>query len=251
MLIFRRIFNFEKEKVAQIEQRLNHRYLPGADFPLQAVLRLDRHDHRGVVQNISGGGVGLLVARETAVNAEQSIRVHFQLDRRQLDLPARLIRAEPAAEGIYCGLGLDLADFMRHKAFLQLLQPIVIGQTLQRVAPERVIQNEPQFIKQIYRGEFNSVLTVWRAMTPGSPIHSFEFRMHDYFCRARTEARVLEAYTLESAESHKGKLTNPVFDATGGLQDEIRQLFRWIVPNLSPAVPDDVRALLGDFAATR
>jgi len=28
----------------------------------------------------------------------------------------------------------------------------------------------------------------------------------------------------------------------------MRQLFRWIAPNLSPAVPDDVRALLLRFA---
>jgi hypothetical protein len=44
-------------------------------------------------------------------------------------------------------------------------------------------------------------------------------------------------------------LSNPVFDSSGGLHDEIRQLFRWILPNLSRDVPDDVRAFLQRFAA--
>ncbi|MSU46808.1 MAG: hypothetical protein EXS42_06725 [Lacunisphaera sp.] len=79
-------------------------------------------------------------------------------------------------------------------------------------------------------------------------MHSFEFRMHDYFCKATVETGVLEAYGLESSDSHKAKLTNPVFDTSGGLRDEIRQLFRWIVPNLAKTVPDDVRAMLKGFA---
>jgi hypothetical protein len=60
---------------------------------------------------------------------------------------------------------------------------------------------------------------------------------------------VLEAYVREATDSFKGKLSNPVFDTSGGLHDEIRQLFRWIMPNLSRAVPDDVRAFLQRFAA--
>lgn len=250
MLIFRRIFNFEKEKVAQLNHRLNHRYIPGAAFPLQARLMAASKEWPARVLNISGNGVGLLVARESAVTADQSVRVRFELDKHQLDVPARLAHLRPHEKGIYCGLGMNFDDFLLQKAYLQLLQPIAIGQSLQPVPADRVIQNEPQFIKQVYRGESDSVLTVWLAMTMGTPLHSFEFRMHDYFCRAMTETGVLEAYTLESTDEHKAKLTNPVFDLSGELHDEIRQLFRWIVPNLSKAVPDDVRALLQNFAAT-
>ena len=138
---------------------------------------------------------------------------------------------------------------MLFRSYLQLLQPIAIGQSLQAVAEERVVQNEPQFIKQVFRGEGDSMLIVWLAKTPGTPLHSFEFQMHDYFCHADVKSGVLEAYLREATDSHKGKLSNPVFDMTGGLRDEIRQLFRWILPNLSPTVPDDVRAVLQRFAA--
>jgi hypothetical protein len=111
-----------------------------------------------------------------------------------------------------------------------------------------VVQNEPQFIKQVYRGEEQSVLTVWLEKSFGTPLHSFEFEMHDYFCRADAKSGQFEAYVRESTDSHKAKLSNPVFDISGDLQTEIRQLFRWIVPNLARNVPDDIRAFLQRFA---
>ena len=251
VLFFQRIFNFEKAKVAQMaENRLNTRYAPGAAFPLQAYLNLARYDWKPTkVQNISGNGIGLLAARETKAATGQDAKVKLVLGEHQLELEGRLAHVVPRDNGVFCGIGFKFGDFMLQKAYLQLLQPIAIGQSLQAVAEERVVQNEPQFIKQVFRGEGDSVLTVWLAKTPGTPLHSFEFQMHDYFCHADVKSGVLEAYLREATDSHKGKLSNPVFDMTGGLRDEIRQLFRWILPNLSPAVPDDVRAFLLRFAA--
>lgn len=249
MLIFRRIFNFQKEKIEQLEQRLDHRYTPGASFPLHTMLSPARYTWKPAkVLNISGKGLGLLIERETKVTAGQALRLQVLLDKHKLEFDARLAHVRPHENGTYCGVGLNFPDFMVQKAYLQLLQPISIGQSLQPLAADRIIQNEPQFIKQIYRGESNSVLTVWLEMTMGTPLHSFEFRMDDYFCRAMMQTGVLEAYALEADDSHVAKLSNPVFDTSGGLHDEIRQLFRWIVPNLSAAVPDDVRAFLHRFA---
>lgn len=248
MQIFRRLFNFKPEQVVRLDHRLNRRYTPGPAFPLRATLNLGGRECRGVIQNLSGNGVGLLLGREHPVTACQSVRARFELDRHRLDIPARLAHLLPRENGLYCGLGLAFDDFPLQKAYLQLLQPVAIGQSLQPVPAERIVQNEPQFIKQVYRGDSDSVLTVWLAMTMGTPLHSFEFQLEDCFCRAMTATGVLEAYTLEPDPEHKARLTHPVLDPTGGLQDEMRQLFRWIAPNLSPAVPDDVRALLLRFA---
>jgi hypothetical protein len=250
VLIFRRIFNFEKAKVEQLEQRLNQRYTPGAGFPLQVLLSLAPYNWKPAkVLNISGNGLGLLLTKEDKVLNPQAARVQLLLDGHKLEIPAKLAHVRPHEKGVFCGIGLKFDDFLDQKAYLQLLQPISIGQSLQPLAADRIIQNEPQFIKQIYRGEGDSVLIVWLEMTMGTPLHSFEFRMNDYFCRAMMGTGVLEAYTLESTESHKAKLSTPVFDTSGDLHDEIRQLFKWIVPNLSSAVPDDVRAFLQKFAA--
>lgn len=249
MLLFRRIFNFEKAKVAEMDHRLNTRYTPGAAFPLRAHLRLIRSEWKPVkIQNISGNGLGLLAAPDSKAEAGQAVKVKLVLGEQQLELDGRLAHFVPDDQGVLCGIGLKFGDFPRQKAYLQLLQPIAIGQSLQAVPGEHVVQNEPQFLKQVFHGEGDSRLTIWLAKTPGSPLHSFEFQMHDYFCHADVQSGVLQAYLREPTDSHKGKLSNPVFDLSGGLRDEIRQLFRLILPNLSPAVPDDVRAFLRRFA---
>jgi hypothetical protein len=251
VLLFRRIFNFEKAKVAQMtENRRNTRYTPGAGFPLQAYLHLARYEWKaGQVQNLSGMGIGLLLERETKTAAGQDLKVKLVLGGQELVLECRLVHVEPRPSGVFFGLDLIFDNFEKQKAYLQFLQPVALGQSLQPVAAERVVQNEPQFIKQVFRGEGDCVLTVWLAKTMGTPLHSFEFQMDEYFCHADVQSGVLEAYLREKSDSHKGKLSNPVFDQTGGLRDEIRQLFRWILPNLSPAVPADVRAFLQRFTA--
>ncbi|HEY8994748.1 MAG TPA: PilZ domain-containing protein [Lacunisphaera sp.] len=250
MLLFRRIFNFEQAKVEQMtEQRLNNRYVPGAAFPLQAWLIIEGREHPAKVQNISGNGIGLVLVADPIQPAEgQTAHVRLSLGNHQQVLDGRLVQVRPETRGVYCGFGFKFADFLEQKAYLQLLQPIALGQSLQAVPAEHVVQNEPQFIKQVFRGEDQSMLTVWLDKSFGTPLHSFEFQMQDYFCRAEAKTSVLEVYVREAVDSHKGKLSNPVFDASSGLHDEIRQLFRWILPNLSRDVPDDVRAFLQRFA---
>lgn len=250
MLLFRRIFNFEKAKVEKLaDLRLNQRYTPGGGFPLQAWLGVGATEWPAKIDNLSGNGLGLLVSAPPAAPAEgQEAGVRLSLGSFQQTLSARIVHMRTATRGHYCGVGLQFGDFLEQKSYLQLLQPVAIGQSLQAVPPERVAQNEPQFIKQVFRGEEQSALTVWLEKSFGTPLHSFEFQMHDYFCRADARSGVLEAYVREATDSHKGKLSNPVFDTSGGLHDEIRQLFRWILPNLSRAVPDDVRAFLQRFA---
>jgi hypothetical protein len=251
VLLFRRIFNFEKAKVAQLtENRRNTRYTPGAGYPLQAWLHLSRDEWQaGEVQDLAGRGLGLLLGGATPANIGQDLKVKLVLGGQELVLGCSVIHIEPRPAGVFCGLDLRFGTFEEQKAYLQILQPVALGQSLQAVAAERVVQNEPQFIKQVFRGEGDCVLTVWLAKTAGSPLHSFEFQLDNYFCHADGQSGVLEAYLREKSDSHKGKLSQPVFDQSGGLRDEIRQLFRLVLPNLSPAVPAEVRAFLQRFTA--
>lgn len=246
--LFSRIFNFEQAKVSQMEQRLNNRYTPGAAFPLQAWLVTGSNEWSAQVRDISGNGIALLVDAAARPAAGTPARVRLAVGDYQQAIPARIIQVRESGRSSLCGIGLQFEDFPALKSYLQLLQPIAIGQSLQPVAAERVVQNEPQFTKLIFRGEEGSVLTVWLQKTAGTPLHSFEFEMQDYFCRAVAGAGQLEAYTLEADNSHKGKFKTPVRDSSGELEAEIRQLFRWILPNLAPSVPQDVRGFLQNFA---
>jgi len=243
-LVFHRIFNFDQTAVAHMELRLNTRYTPGATFPLQAWLLVGVNETPAKIRDISGNGIGLRLFEPVARLAENSpVRVRLRFGAHQQLLAGTVVHLQAEAAGMACGIGLQFADFPERKTYLQLLQPIAIGQSLLPVPEDRVIQNEPQFIKRAYRGDENSLLTVWVEKGPGT-LRSFEFQMQDYFCHVDGQSGVLEAYAREDSGSHKGKLSNPVFDISGTIQSEIRQLFRWILPNLAAAVPDDVRAFL-------
>jgi hypothetical protein len=246
---FKRILDFDKAQVAQMEQRLNTRYTPGASFPLQAwLLTPDRLEWPAKILNISGNGIGLLVEPVAQTTEGQAVRVRLRFGAHQQLVDGKIVHRRVESGGVACGIGLHFPDFLARKTYLQLLQPIAIGQSLKPVPDDRVEQNEPQFIKRVYSGDEESGLTVWLDKTPGTPFHSFEFRMNKYFCHVDGKSGVLEAYQREETDSHKGKLSNPVFDISGSLHAEIRQLFRWILPNLSSAVPEDVRAFLQRFA---
>lgn len=231
-----------------MEQRLNNRYTPGPAFPLQVWIVNSEREWPAKVRNISGNGIGLLVDAAAPFSQDQKVLIKLSFGTYQQQINAQLVHIHPETKGLYCGAGMIFDDFLVQKSYLQLLQPISIGQSLKPVAEDRIIQNEPQLIKQVYRGEDRSVLTVWLDKSFGTPLHSFEFEMHDYFCRAEAKIGVLEAYALEATDSFKGKISNPVFDTSGDLHEEIRQLFSWILPNLSPSVPDDIRAFLLRFA---
>ena len=69
MLIFRRIFNFEKAKVEQLEKRQNQRYEPGANFPLQAKVFYAGREYAARIQDLSSNGLGLIVPRDPALSS--------------------------------------------------------------------------------------------------------------------------------------------------------------------------------------
>ena len=246
MLIFRRIFNFEKAKVEQLEKRQNQRYVPGPGFPLQAKLYYAGRDYAAKIQDLSSNGIGLVVARDPALAAGLHLHVELTLGQHKLEIEARIAHLKPREDGFYLGLGLVFGEFELQKSYLQLLQPIVIGQSLKPMVADPFIQDDPRYNKQVFIGEGDSLLTVRQEATPGGPMHSFEFMMHDSFCRGIMRQGTTAPYALESREDGGAK---PVFETSGGLHDEVRLLFSWTLLNLSPSVPDKIRAFLERFAA--
>ena len=249
MLIFRRIFNFEKAKVEQLEKRQNQRYSPDPSFPLQARMHFAGRDYAAKIQDLSSTGIGLVVAHDPALVAGQHLHVEFTLGQHKLEIESRIAHLKPREDGVYLGLGLIFGEFERQKTYLQLLQPVVIGQSLKPMVADPFIQDDPRYIKQVFIGEADSLLTVRLETKPGNPPHSFEFMMLDTFCRGIMRQGTAAPYAFESREERAAKTGETIFETSGGLHEEVRQLFRWTLPNLSPAVPDPIRAFLQRFAA--
>lgn len=249
MLLFSRIFDFQRKDIQQeVEQRLNRRYVPGKLFPLRAYLRGGVREVPARIHDLSTKGLALVVDAAHAPGAGQEVALRLKLDAHELDLRGKVAHVKPGLGGVRCGIGLIFDDFALLKPYLQLLQPVALASTLEPIDQARVQQNEPQFIKQVFRGEGDSVLSLWLAKSAGTPLHSFEFRMHGYFVRADAATAVLEVFRENTETTHKGKLTTPELDATSDAADEIRQLFRWAVPNLPATIPDDARVFLQRMA---
>lgn len=248
--LFQRIFDFRKEEIEQFEKRLSARHVPGPAYPLRAMLTLGRRPHPAQVLNISAGGIGLLVEGAEAAAIGQAGRVLLGIEGTDIGVDGRIIHREARGSGHVYGVALEFKDFLDQKTYLQILQPIAIGSSLQPVPEDRVVQDEPKFIKRVYRGESDSVLSVWLENSFGTPLHSFEFRMSDYFVRADAAVRVLESFHREELDSPAHvKVSAPVFDTHGSRSQEIRLLFRLVVPNLPSTLTSDLRQFLEEMAA--
>lgn len=248
VLLFKRIFKFEKAAVEQLEKRLTQRYVPGPAYPLQASVRYGGRDYSAKVQNISATGASVLVKEKPELPAGHHLSLTLLLAHHRLEIEARIAHLDSRPGGWALGLGLVFPRFEVQQAYLQLLQPVVIGQSLQPMAFDRVVQDDPQFFKRVFVGESDTILTVRLAHSPVDPLHSFELRMLDYFCRGGAAAGTSAPYVLESKDATGAPAGQLVFETSGGTHDEIRQLFRWILDNLTPTVPEDIRGFMQRFA---
>src|SRR6186713_782201 len=231
-----------------MEQRLNTRYTPSDAFPLQAWLLTEGNETPAKILDISGNGIGLLLEPDTLPGEGDAVKVRLRFGAHQQLVDGRVSHLRPEAAKAYCGVGLKFADLLARKTYLQLLQPIAIGQSLQPVPAEQVMQDVPSLTKRSFRGDDQSQLTVWYDQTARPQIQRFEFRTTEYFCQLDRSSGVLEIQSHADSGAHEGKSSNPVFDISGTLQAEVRQLFRWTLPNLAAGVPDDVRAFLQHYA---
>ena len=249
MLFFKRILNFEKETVAQREQRHARRYEVTPASPLRATLQLGGHAHTGALANLSSSGASLQVPSTTEATRGQAGGLAFTLDAHQLTIDCEVAHVQPSGSHTTLGLALKFADYEIQKAYLQLLEPVAIGASLIPANAGVLRQHEPGMITEQYDGPNDARLTIWRNFA-GQSVHGFEFRMHDYFVRSHGTAPGLEIYTCEEqSAAHKQGYAVPALQKAGEQSDEIRQLFRWVVPHLSQAVPDDTRVFLGQFVA--
>jgi hypothetical protein len=243
-----RIVDTDQAAIVRMEQRLNTRYTPSAAFPLQAWLLTEGNETPAKILNISGNGIGLSLEPDALPSEGDAVKVRLRFGAHQQLVDGRVIQLKPEGAKAYCGVGLKFAGLLARKTYLQLLQPIAIGQSLQPVPADQMLQNEPAFIKRSFRGDDDSQLTVWYNRSEPPAIQRFEFKTIEYFCQLDRASGVLEIQSHVEGGARAGKSSNPVFDISGNLQDEVRQLFRWTLPNLAAGVPGDIRAFLQLYA---
>lgn len=247
VLLFRRILNFEKSQARQMERRLDRRYTPGRHFPLYATIDVEGEPRSAKIIDLSPGGAGLQVSGPS-YTAGSDAKLHLMLEDSWMEFPCRIAHVKTLPVGCRLGLEARFENFAAQKAYLQLLQPVVIGSAMRPVPPEEVRQDDPAMHKLVFTGTPGTELNVWRQGDATGELYSFLWQMDDYLVRGDTTTGVMQVTARKQLErSAGGELTTAPVKLRGAADDEVRLLFRWTMMNLPKEVPGDIRTFLQGF----
>ena len=262
MLLFKRILSSAKPENKSADKRKAPRYAVGAAFPFKAVLVLLVHDEdgnpTGDKDNTQAWGGRLVDLSESGANiqinpaaiARRGEPCSFKIGAAdyQLEFTGTIAHFRTYPQHATCGFFFDFPDREIQKAYLQLLEPVSIGASLSVVEPKKVTQDNPGLLKEQYSGRANALLTVWRR-SEAKGVYSFDFRMNAYGVRWSEGMTEVEPYGLSKLNLDGEKTNSPFVHLTASELDDVRWLFCLAVPNLSKAVPLDVRKFLAMLVA--
>ncbi|HEX7631349.1 MAG TPA: PilZ domain-containing protein [Lacunisphaera sp.] len=247
MLLFKKILNF-KGPAGVGDKRGATRYPVGPKYPLKAkvtlvgrdgqgnVLKADDNramDWGGQLVNLSSGGVSMRIHPAAMGERGENCRLKLELDHRLFEIDGTVAHFWSGPQHATVGIALAFPDNQTQKAFRQLVEPVAVGASLEPV--EKVKQDVEGLKKEQYQSDEENVLSIWRD-AEGKNIEHFELRTHGFYIRGSAASPGLQL----------GSLTGPALTPTQTA--EVRELFKLIIPNISKAVPAEVRAFLERFA---
>ena len=256
MQFFKRILKQPDEEVApkavvQKEGRRAQRYAISPQFPLKAVLCFSGRDGTGAP--LSGSRVGWDFKGRLVDFSELGARMQLgpaalgtsgdfcelrlSLEGMVLEVPCQVTNVRVQSEGLFYGLKLDFTDVATRPAYRQLLDIVALGARL-KLQFKKPKPDDSGYLVEQYASDQQSRLTVWRDSSDRT-MSAFEFLLRDCLVRAAQGQRIEYLSGTDTAEARK---------ATPAKSTEIQRLFQWVVPNLAPAVPADVRAFLQAYA---
>jgi len=259
VLLFKRILDFQKTEGGVLDKRGAKRYPVGAKFPIKAKITLTARDGEGNAKpgasidwggqlaNLSGTGVSIRLHPAAVANSGEACSLKLELDNKIFELATNVAHFRVGPQYVACGLAINFPDAYTRKAYLQLMEPVAVGSTL-APASGRVKQDLPGLIKEQYQGESESVLSVWRDSSGKNP-KLFELVVHDYCVRGSTEMPGLNISFRDGSKSGK-RASRPAVSIpiSPDHQREVKQLFQFIVQNLSKGVPAELKRFLELFA---
>jgi hypothetical protein len=232
---------------ARPERRGARRLSIHADFPLRTALSfIGRDEHgqplgtkraawhwKGRLINCSERGARLQLAPSVRPVDDEECDLQLNLDGFALSVPGRITNLQEEADGVVCGLKLAPADEETAAGFRQFLEIVALGGAL-KPRPKAAPVAGSGYVAEHYTSDWQSRLSVWR-YPKGGEIAAFEFVLKDCL------VRWAHGQKIEYFNGAEAGITSALsFNRSW----EIRRLFQWVVPNLAPAVADDVRAHL-------
>ena len=264
MLFFKRILKFKHDALARLrDKRKAERYNVGPYFSLKGSVNLvgvDSHGNLlvpkdgtghgwgGHLANISSSGVSLSLPPAAVTTRGEKTMLKLTLENHEVQIPCVVAHFRVLSSSAVCGLELQFTNFAPQKSYLQLLEAVAIGALMAPVDSSQGKRHPSGLVSDQYRATGKAELTVFREAS-SKALDSFELVVGEHVIRGEAKLKELGVYA-------RGTTTKPfkpgtTASASPALHEEVRRLFRWIVPNLTKAVPSDVRAFLKPFAERR
>lgn len=154
----------------------------------------------------------------------------------QLAIPCHLMHQREQAEGTVFGLKHDFQAAKAWAAYRQLIEVVALGYTLK---PQAKGEKSPdaRYLLERFASSRPARLTLWRR-TENKALAAFEFLLKGSIVRAVAGGRPEYFSYVNTAVVRPAATTKAL---------EIHRLFQWVVPNLAPVVPDDVRRFLRTY----
>jgi|GEM_PF-313505 len=242
VLLFKRILDFKQATLARLrDKRKGVRHPVGPGFPLKGTLSLRglesvSCDWSGSVTNLSARGASLILPpAAVAVRGEKTI-LRLKIEQHVLQVPCIVAHFRVLSTHAVCGLTLEFTDFTAQKAYSQLLEAVRLGASFAPVPVSALARSPAGLGLEQYRADPKSRLSIWRK-TADRQIERFELVLGDHCLRGTADGPTLE---VEPAAGRP----DPAANLAAEVIAEVRQLYRWLLPNLSKAVPADVRHFL-------
>lgn len=243
MLLFKRIFDFPRASLARLrDKRRAKRYPVAPGFPLKAVVNLLGVANpaksfapaglgvawSGAVVDMSGTGLRLqLPPAATTARGERTV-LTLSLEDFELRIPCTVAHFRTQSASALCGLSFQFNDDTQRKAYLQLLEAVVVGAGFVAGKP---IKAGAGLKGERYNSENKATLTVWRIATDGR-LDSLELQIGGHCVRSAGGSSALQVF------AGKGTEVTPV---AGLEQQEVLRLFRIVAANLPKTLPADLR----------
>lgn len=252
MLLFKRILKEPEpaaDTVPQVERRSSKRYIVNPKFPIKAVLSFigrddsgtpmsqSRHgwNWKGRLVDCSEQGVRIQMGPTLKVAARDLCDLKLTIDDFELTVPCHVANIRETPEGPFFGLKHDIEDEATWHPYRQLLEVLALGSTV-KLKTRTTKPDESGYLVEHYTSDRPARLSVWRYPADGS-VAAFEFQLKDNLVRAAA------GHTMEYFNGEDFR------QASAAKSLEIQRLYRWVVPNLASAVPDDVRVFLTHYSS--
>lgn len=264
MLLFRTLLDFPRRALARLrDKRRARRYPVGAEFPLKASLTLlgpsgepgTTARWTGRLADFSSTGARVLLPRAALAKRGEATTLELGLGDFALSLPCKVAYLRAGGDSAVCGVALAPSDEAAQKAYLQLLETVVIAATLKPYRATGMVLTPPGLVRENYRGEHRAArLFVWRDRRTGA-LACFELKLEGVCLRGDAPAaagrgkRLVEVYTASQGRSaEKVAYCDHSLGLTPGDHAEHRYFFRCFVQNLPKTLSPDLRELLGRFS---